>query len=764
MSRLALAAVLMALSWFSVSPSLAQPERVDDTVTGWSYLFAATSTQINGQDGQGQRVFNIERVGTTNTYDMVTVSNSGVYGANGTFVVYNQTLTQLTNYLNANNRRIVDLEVDENAGAERFTAITVPNSGATAAAGWGWLVHVNAQQITDWLAQNPNLRLIDIEKYTIGGNSYYAVVAVPNTGANAQGWGFALNRTADQITTLLAITGSCAVDIELESAGSLVTSPRYSAIYADRPSGAGVWWHPSLTDAQVGEQVNQNGARLVAFHRWTTWNGETRWAVSMMDNSNAETRRVRGILADRQSGGFYGFKVKRAGGNDIASLNDAYAFEPASTLKIAHGAALIRLASLGLADLNEVQPYINPCDSDACPNTNGCSTGPARTLGYILERMLRISDNKATWYIRQLLDDGNGAFSGVNDFIASQGLSSSTGVNHDIGCFDPIGGVPSNSLTANDAVLLYERIGDSSIFNTSWRDILFNDHMNNWPRDRESEGVTFTKLRAILDEELDATNLYPNERADFLDAFRLAYKRGGYGVAAKDFPETFWRSLAGWAQFPHRSTIGGVPVFTLRQYSFVMYQDWATDADAALLVYTDVMELLRIPIRDAAQAWDDSCESPTATAVETSVSVAAGQQAMLSVIAGGSFQNRQFQWQRFVGGAWISVTNVAGAYSGAQTDTLTILNASAQSGGLYRCRITSYCGADASGNIILTVTASCPGDTNGDGVVNFTDLNAVLAAFGQNVAPGTGGDLNGDGVVNFTDLNAVLANFGDACP
>jgi Ca2+-binding EF-hand superfamily protein len=61
-------------------------------------------------------------------------------------------------------------------------------------------------------------------------------------------------------------------------------------------------------------------------------------------------------------------------------------------------------------------------------------------------------------------------------------------------------------------------------------------------------------------------------------------------------------------------------------------------------------------------------------------------------------------------------------------------------------------------------TAGCPGDTNGDGVVNFTDLNAVLAAFGQNVAPGTGGDLNGDGVVNFTDLNAVLANFGDACP
>ncbi len=61
-------------------------------------------------------------------------------------------------------------------------------------------------------------------------------------------------------------------------------------------------------------------------------------------------------------------------------------------------------------------------------------------------------------------------------------------------------------------------------------------------------------------------------------------------------------------------------------------------------------------------------------------------------------------------------------------------------------------------------TTPCPGDTNGDNIVNFTDLNAVLTAFGQNVAPGTGADLNGDGVVNFTDLNAVLSNFGDACP
>lgn len=58
----------------------------------------------------------------------------------------------------------------------------------------------------------------------------------------------------------------------------------------------------------------------------------------------------------------------------------------------------------------------------------------------------------------------------------------------------------------------------------------------------------------------------------------------------------------------------------------------------------------------------------------------------------------------------------------------------------------------------------CEGDANADNEVNFTDLNAVLSAFGQTGAPGfAGADLNADGVVNFMDLNAVLSAFGSSC-
>lgn len=67
----------------------------------------------------------------------------------------------------------------------------------------------------------------------------------------------------------------------------------------------------------------------------------------------------------------------------------------------------------------------------------------------------------------------------------------------------------------------------------------------------------------------------------------------------------------------------------------------------------------------------------------------------------------------------------------------------------------------------VSANAPCPGDANGDGLVNFTDLNVVLGSFGQTGAPGAPGaipgDINADGVVNFADLNEVLANFGAAC-
>ncbi|MHC5027384.1 MAG: cytochrome c3 family protein [Planctomycetota bacterium] len=54
----------------------------------------------------------------------------------------------------------------------------------------------------------------------------------------------------------------------------------------------------------------------------------------------------------------------------------------------------------------------------------------------------------------------------------------------------------------------------------------------------------------------------------------------------------------------------------------------------------------------------------------------------------------------------------------------------------------------------------CPEDTNGDGVVDVSDLTNVILGWG----PGGGGtpaDINGDGVVDVSDLTAVILAWGD---
>jgi hypothetical protein len=54
--------------------------------------------------------------------------------------------------------------------------------------------------------------------------------------------------------------------------------------------------------------------------------------------------------------------------------------------------------------------------------------------------------------------------------------------------------------------------------------------------------------------------------------------------------------------------------------------------------------------------------------------------------------------------------------------------------------------------------SATPGDVDGDGDVDFGDLNIVLSEWLES-GPGITADLNSDGVVDFGDLNIVLSNF-----
>ena len=56
--------------------------------------------------------------------------------------------------------------------------------------------------------------------------------------------------------------------------------------------------------------------------------------------------------------------------------------------------------------------------------------------------------------------------------------------------------------------------------------------------------------------------------------------------------------------------------------------------------------------------------------------------------------------------------------------------------------------------------AKCPADVVGDGVIDVTDLLAVVGGWGEKGPT----DINNDGTTNVTDLLSVIDTWGDCWP
>lgn len=112
------------------------------------------------------------------------------------------------------------------------------------------------------------------------------------------------------------------------------------------------------------------------------------------------------------------------------------------------------------------------------------------------------------------------------------------------------------------------------------------------------------------------------------------------------------------------------------------------------------------------------------------------------------FRYGAFTAQQSAGDYSVGVENQSGA-AGTSIDASSLVMGS--------CR--RFCPLLQPGG--CTAIMPCPGDVNGDRVVNFADISEVLTFWGLS---GPGGDANGDGIVNFADITRVLENWGLTCP
>lgn len=132
-----------------------------------------------------------------------------------------------------------------------------------------------------------------------------------------------------------------------------------------------------------------------------------------------------------------------------------------------------------------------------------------------------------------------------------------------------------------------------------------------------------------------------------------------------------------------------------------------------------------------------------------------------------------YQWRRDGAALTNGLTGTGSFIGGVQTSSMFINHCSEADNGAYDCVISNDCGSATSAAAILALPVCCPADIapqpNGDGVVNVTDLLAVIGAWGgcpggcppptTNCPP----DITQNCIVNVQDLLAVIGDWG-FCP
>lgn len=329
---------VIAVVW-ALAPVAAQaavdPERNSTVPTGWQWWQFQTSPQLkqHAKDA-GERVIDIEvDRASPPRFSAALVQNSGVYKRQGGDWRFSFTEDEVIRHVEANHKRIIDLERYSSNGKTLFAFVTVPNTGASKK-GWWWNYDLTADQITDDINEH-KIRLIDLDSYVVNGKRRYSYVGIKNEGEDKRAWWWYPSVSPQVVKEKLAEHNARLIDIERPKAGKL-------AVVMQKQSNPGAYWAwaYSISQSQLEEIYKTRGVRIVDIERYKV-NGSNRYAFIGLSSVNAETARLRALMDQAYdntnafgSKTIKGFYVKQVGGPVYAGLADTLRFQPLSTLKL----------------------------------------------------------------------------------------------------------------------------------------------------------------------------------------------------------------------------------------------------------------------------------------------------------------------------------------------------------------------------------------------------------------------------------------------
>lgn len=553
----------LLLSFPLAAQAVDDRENANPTAAIW--LVNQTPAQIQALATQGWRPTDIEIESTSPwSFTVALVSNTGTYQTNWAWY-YDVTASALGTALTQNQARLIDLEPYDAGGQTKFAAIMVNNTGANQRA-WGWLVDTTTAAITQNVNQFNN-RVVDLERYTRGGTTYYSAILTSNAGSRARAWWLGLDLTAAQLSQQVQQNNAQIVDLERNGSN-------FDVVVQQVPGSTRWWYGTGMTAQGVTAALGQNGARAVDLVPYPTLFG-TRYHVVMVNNSNALTTQVGNILRSGTDGSS-GCYLREIGGAVLANLQGDVPFEPASTIKVlfhAHAVKEIQRNNAALTTPVLVPPWFT---------VNDCYTWTSATnhpLWFSLQQMMQVSNNEHTIGVQ-----GHFTNAAINQTATNllTGLGMTRTVVNRFDCQGPL-----NESTLVDFGRLYDRA------HNGWLDATNRETFTDLMRTHHGWGAT--NLGIVVDQEAASLSITPAVADRFKAEIRTTWKDGNYDRGTEHHV-----SICGWIALPFRSNGVIVP----RQFVSGTFVDRASDNHAAAVaLYLAQQSLLRWLIRDALQTW-----------------------------------------------------------------------------------------------------------------------------------------------------------------
>lgn len=587
MATVAAIAVCLMLPAGSAMATQAGPSTNDQATTlntaWWSYA-GVTGSQVGSLLTTNSARLTQIRVENpaVPTFDVTMVSNSGAYGS-GWWWYYGLTASQVSSTLSANNARLISLEPYVVGGSVFFAVVEVPNTGAQGRA-WSWYFGATPSGIASTLSAN-NARLVSLRPYQVSGTTHYAVIEISNSGADYAdtGWSYAFNQSPAQISATLQANSYRLIALAADPGGGF--DPIYLGSEGEHWS-----WYFGVSAANLVNLIGSNGERLIDITPYSS-GGSTVYAGVGLDNTNvlqspintASTKVYNFAAANGWGGGRFGAYLAPtiSPGTPLVAFNSGYRFEPASTIKVLYLLYALKQVQAGADSLSSPFTYYfnpaNPTNPGVCPQLSWevPANAVTTTLGNALQLMMYNSDNRVTRGMEERYGISN-----VQAMAASLGLSNTSLAQPFIGC--TFQGAVRNEFTAADAARLYSLVKQKMELNGTYTKLFFNDELGGVP-----SGSDY--LITVINQEAAKLGKSSQVAAAFASQVVNHWKAGGYVICMASDCSAYKAdySVAGVLTLPAKTLTGTV---VPKSYA-----------------YSDFVNDLYVPCR-----WNSGCAADTA--------------------------------------------------------------------------------------------------------------------------------------------------------